>query len=500
MLDGDPALYELRQIVKLAVATQKKISETRIQDYHPYPFQLHVHNGLDDSGEPAHQKFLQAANQIGKTVCAASEVAWHATGIYPEYYTGLKIKNPKLIQVSGVTNDTTRDICQAELFGDPENPDAFGTGTIPKSKIVGKPARKSGIPNAFDSVKVLHKNGHTVTIKFRAYEMGAAKFMGHRNDVVWADEEPPMDIWSQMQRSQIARPDSIIICTFTPENGATELVNQINDELQAGQCLTIATWWDAPHIADVPGRIEQLLKKFQPHEREMRSKGLPVMGVGLIFPIPDDEIVIDPLPIANHWERINGMDFGWDHPTAVAFLAYDRITDTVYLVDEWAETNPLVSVASSAIRSRGDWIPVVWPHDGMSVGDKQTGKKLHQLYRDEKVNMHNTWATHPPVPDTKGNIVEGSGGYSVDAGLLDMYNRMETGRFKVFKNCPKFIKEKGQYHRKMKNGKSEIVKLKDDVISAARYGIMMLRFARTEVIFVPKRKRRVGARMPNARR
>jgi phage terminase large subunit-like protein len=485
---------DISQILKLALAAQKKISETRIEDYEPYEFQVAFHNGKDKNGDYAFQKFLQAANQVGKTLCAASEVSFHATGDYPPWYKGRRLEKPLQIQVSGVTNETTRDICQAELLGDPEDPDAFGTGTIPKSRIVGSPARKSGIPNAFDSVKVRHKAGHTVTIKFRAYEAGFKKFMGHRNDLVWADEEPPPEIWSQMNRSQIARPESIILATFTPENGTTQLVNQINDEIEPGQCLVIAAWEDAPHIAGVKGRIKLLLGKFSPHEREMRSKGIPLMGAGLVFPIEDDRILIDPIPLEPHWKRINGMDFGWDHPTGVAFLAYDDVNDVVYLVDEYCESKTLVPVTASAIKHRGEWIPTMWPHDGMSVGDKQTGKAFKTLYEDEGVNMHAEWATHPPAPGAK----EGTGGNSVEAGLMDILNRMETGRFKVFRNCTKFIKEKGQYHRKVKNGKSEIVKFMDDVISACRYGIMMLRHARTEVIFIPQIKRRIGPRMPHA--
>ena len=318
--------------------------------------------------------------------------------------------------------------------------------------------------------------------------------MGHRNDVVWADEEPPPEIWSQMNRSQIARPESIILVTFTPEEGCTQLYNQINDNIKDGQSLTKATWEDAPHIAGVPGRIELLLGKFEEYERDLRSKGLVMMGSGLILPVADDRIIIDPIEIMPSWDRINGMDFGWDHPTGIGFLAHDPITDVIYLVDEYCERKTLVPVIASAIKHRGEWIPMMWPHDGMSVGDKQTGKAFKSLYEDEGVNMHDSWATHKPGLGEK----EGTGGNSVEAGLSEMLSRMETGRFKVFRNCTKFIKEKNQYHRKIINGKPAIIKINDDVISAVRYGIMMLRHARTEVIFIPEIRRRTGPRMPHA--
>jgi phage terminase large subunit len=214
------------------------------------------------------------------------------------------------------------------------------------------------------------------------------------------------------------------------------------------------------------------------------------MGSGLIFPIHDDEIRIEPIAIPNHWKRINGMDFGWDHPTAVAFLAWDEMNDIVYLVNEYSQSNVLPPLVASAIKAVGDWIPVVWPHDGMSIGDKSTGKAMKELYEDEGVKMHDSWFTNPPADGQK----EGTGGNSTEAGLISMLQRMETGRFKVFNTCTEFFREKAIYHRKSKDGQSKIVRMNDDMISAVRYGIQSLRHAIIEDVYIPERKRRVGAR------
>jgi len=486
---GGDTHAELADMLRLLMAASKKISEHRLDDYKPYLFQERFHNCLDLNGYPAHQKFLQAGNQTGKTYSAAEEVAMHVTGEYPIWYTGIRLKNPRKGQVSGVTNETTRDICQAELLGDPEDPEAFGTGTIPKNSILAT-FRKPGIQNAFDSVQVRHKNGHKVTIKFRAYEAGKSKFMGHSNDFCWCDEEPPSDIWSQVNRSQIARPDSIILVTFTPEEGNTQLVIQLAEELAPGQGFVNATWDDAPHINDVPGRKEYLLSFFPIHEREMRSRGIPMVGSGLIFPIKDEEIMIEPREIPTHWKRINGLDFGWTHPFAVAFCAYDEQEDIIYLTAEYSQSNALPPMVASAIKAKGPWIPCVWPHDGMSMDDKGKDKSKRSLLEDEGVNMHDTWFTNPPAIGEK----EGSGGNSVETGLMNMLTRMETGRLKVFSTCDNFFKEKSQYHRKMKSGKSEIQKINDDVISAFRYACQSLRHSRTELIMIPQRSQRVGAR------
>ena len=58
---------------------------------------------------------------------------------------------------------------------------------------------------------------------------------------------------------------------------------------------------------------------------------------------------------------------------------------------------------------------------------------------------------------------------------MDMLQRMESGRFKVFKHLNDWFEEFRLYHRK--DGK--VVKEGDDLMAATRYALMMLRFAQT---------------------
>ena len=68
------------------------------------------------------------------------------------------------------------------------------------------------------------------------------------------------------------------------------------------------------------------------------------------------------------------------------------------------------------------------------------------------------------------------GSVSVEAGLMDMLTRMQTGRFKVMKHLHDWWEEFRLYHRK--DGK--VVKEHDDLMAATRYALMMLRYARTD--------------------
>jgi hypothetical protein len=88
--------------------------------------------------------------------------------------------------------------------------------------------------------------------------------------------------------------------------------------------------------SDRRGRVAEYASLFRPtsyppHEREARLNGVPALGSGRIFPVSEESIAIDAVAIARHWPQIGGLDFGWDHPTAAAKLAWDRDSDVVYV-------------------------------------------------------------------------------------------------------------------------------------------------------------------------
>jgi hypothetical protein len=93
---------------------------------------------------------------------------------------------------------------------------------------------------------------------------------------------------------------------------------------------------------------------------------------------------------------------------------------------------------------------------------------LATQYREQGLNMLHDFAHYD----------EGTGqkSVSVEAGLMDMLQRMESGRFKVFRHLHDWWEEFRLYHRK--DGK--VVKEGDDLMCATRYALMMLRFASTE--------------------
>ena len=449
--------------------------------YDPYPFQRAFHSARDgetyEAGDYEHepskrdvaiQRALISANQVGKTFSAAMETAMHLTGEYPDWWDGMRFSSPVRWLVVGKTNDTTRDVCQKELLGDPKIPSQLGTGTVPKSLII-ETKRKPGVPDAFMSATVKHVSGGVSTVQFMASEQGPDAFMGRTYDGAWPDEEPHKDVWSQILRCFFSRKFYTIIMTFTPEMGMTQVVDGFLNNLQKGQAVVRATWDDAPHMTEE--KKETFLSQLMPHERDMRSRGIPLMGSGLVWPISEDDIVIAPIQIPKYWRKICGIDFGIDHPFGAAWIAHDSENDVVHIYDDYAQRGVTPPVHASAVRSRGEWIPVAWPHDGLAK-DKGSGVPLADLYRKDHLNLLNEKFSNPPAPGQK----EGQGGQGVEVGIIEMWQRMETGRLKVHSNCINWLSEFRQYHRK----DGQIVKLKDDCISASRYAIMSLRFAYTQ--------------------
>jgi hypothetical protein len=74
----------------------------------------------------------------------------------------------------------------------------------------------------------------------------------------------------------------------------------------------------------------------------------------------------------------------------------------------------------------------------------------------------------------RATFEDGSSG--VEAGLMEMLDRMQTGRLKVFRHLEDWWQEFRLYHRK----DGRVVKESDDVISAVRYAVMARRFAATK--------------------
>jgi phage terminase large subunit-like protein len=429
----------------------RRASEQRLKEYRPYPKQREFH----DAGASHRQRLLMAANQVGKTWAAGFELAMHATGVYPDWWCGRRWDRPIVGWAAGVTGESTRDNPQRILLG---RPGQWGTGAIPKQSMLGTSSAR-GLADAVDTISVRHVSGDTSTIQLKSYEKGREKWQGETLDFVWFDEEPPADIYMEgLTRTNAT--GGMTLITFTPLLGMTEVVRRFLLEKPADCHVTSMTIHDAEHYTDE--QRAAIIATYPEHERKARTEGIPQLGSGRVFPFEKSLIACQSFPIPDHWPQGCGIDFGWDHPSAGVRLAWDRDSDCLYVTAAHRAKAQTPMMFTAATLPWGAWLPWAWPHDGKQSGgkfDAQDRQQLQAIYKKHGLAM---LFQHAQFED---------GTNGVEAGITEMYERMETGRLKVFVHLLDWFEEFELYHRK----DGLIVKLNDDLISATRYAMMMRR-------------------------
>jgi phage terminase large subunit-like protein len=401
-----------------------------------------------------------AGNQLGKTLAGGFEVAMHATGRYPPDWKGKRFDKPTVGWACGVTGEVVRDTVQKVLVG---RTGQEGTGAIPKDAIAELVSAR-GIPDLLDTIRVNHISGGVSIIGLKTYASGREKFQGETLDYVWLDEEPPADIYTEaLTRTNLGA--SPVWLTFTPLQGVSTVVKRFLHEQSPDRFKVVMEINDVEHYSD--DEKKKIIASYPPHEAEARVKGIPVLGSGRVFPVPEGGMAIDHREFPPHWPRIGGMDFGWDHPFAAVELVWDRDTDTVYVSKTYRvkETTPIIHAA--ALRAWGKELRWAWPRDGNRETLEGAGIALAAQYRAQGLNLLHEFSHYLESTGQKS--------VSVEAGLMDMLTRMQSGRFKVCKEHNDWWEEFRLYHRR----DGRVVKEGDDLMAATRYAVMMLRNAST---------------------
>ena len=210
----------LREKADLLATLDRRLRTNRLRFYKPYPKQREFHA----SGAKYRERLLMAANRFGKTQCGAAEGAYHLTGQYPDWWDGKRFDKPVRMWAAGVTNESTRDVVQEKLIGPPARRDEWGTGFIPGT-CLGDVSLARGTPDLIDTVSVLHVSGGYSNLQFKSYERGREKWQGTALEVLWLDEEPPMDIYME-GITRTNETGGLVYMTFTPLLGISDVVHR----------------------------------------------------------------------------------------------------------------------------------------------------------------------------------------------------------------------------------------------------------------------------------
>lgn len=181
------------------------------------------------AGKDHRERCAMCANRVGKTeTMGGYETAVHLTGIYPTWWEGRRFDGPVRFWAAGKTNETTRDIVQAKLFGkikfEGGKKGVAGTGLISK-ECIGSIVWKQGVQDLIDVVQIKHDKGGWSELGIKSYQQGRGSFEGTEREGIWLDEEPPMDIYGECL-IRTATTGGMVYTTFTPLEGVSEVVMQ----------------------------------------------------------------------------------------------------------------------------------------------------------------------------------------------------------------------------------------------------------------------------------
>lgn len=460
-----------KEVLAAAIAEKnRRMRENKISTYYPdtgplrrelYP----KHMQFFEAGSVYRERMMMAANRIGKTEGVGGyELVLHLTGQYPSWWTGRRFNRPTKAWAAGDTGKTVRDILQEKILGPVGS---FGTGLIPKA-CINKVLNKTGIADAVEIVSAKHISGGNSRLTFKSYDQRREAFQGTEQDVILLDEEPPMDVYTECLMRTMTN-NGMVMLTFTPLMGMSEVVLSIlpkGTESEDGEAdesqskfVVSASWDDVPHLS--PAAKQQLWDSIPPFQRDSRTKGIPQLGAGAIYPVPESDIIVPDFVIPDHWPRGYALDVGWNR-TAALWGAHDLESDIIYLYSEHYRGQAEPSVHAESIRGRGKWIPGCI--DPAARGRSQRdGEQLKQQYEDLGLDLMNA-----------NNAKE--------AGIYAVWQRLSYGKMKVFSSLNNWKSEFRLYRR---DDKGQVVKINDHLMDCMRY-IVMTRSEYFKVKPVPK--------------
>lgn len=442
------------ELIKAIAELKRRESRNKIAKYFPdsgplrrelYP----KHIQFFAAGADYRQRLMLAANRIGKTESVGLyELVIHMTGKYPHWWAGRRFTKPIKAWAAGDTKQTVREILQDKLMGAMGN---WGTGLIP-GDLMGKITLGGGsVAGSVESVTVKHASGGYSTVTLKSYDQGRKAFQGTEQDIILLDEEPPMDVYTECLIRTMTN-NGMLMLTFTPLTGMSEVVlaflpgGELQENQNGSKFVVMATWDDAPHLSDDVKK--ELWESIPPFQRDARSKGVPQLGAGAIYPVPESEIIVPDFEIPKHWPRSYGLDVGWNR-TAAVWSAIDRDAGIVYMYREHYKGNAEPVIHAEGIKAPGAWIPGVIDPAARGRGQKD-GEKLLDVYRNLGLDL-----------EIAINAVE--------SGVYETWQRLSSGRLKIFASLNNWRAEYRLYRR---DEKGKIVKENDHLMDAMRYNIM----------------------------
>ncbi|MGN6560752.1 MAG: terminase large subunit domain-containing protein [Candidatus Nitrosocosmicus sp.] len=447
---------EILSCLNAARENQKVLDHINFKYYTPKKPQLEFHA----TGLVARERMFRASNRFGKSFAVSREGAMHLTGIYPEWWNGYIYTRPINMWAGGVASPELVQLTEYYIGN------ISKLGAIHPSLIVDRNVQKN-------IYYIRHSSGGISKLRIKTYEQRHEAWQAEKVDLIHLDEEPTQidpKIYGEClaRTARVCEEDyGMIMLSMTPLHGMTSLLlkfmdrpvfNDIGEEIDTlrvppgevhNERVFITATMDDDNLMPESEK-KRLYASYDPSEREARTKGIPSLGSGLIYPISEQRLICDPFEIPEHWPRCYGMDFGW-HNTAAIFAAHDQDNDVVYLYGEYKQGHLTPMQHTPHLFKMGaQWMWGAYDYAGENAG-QDYGENVVSLYEKEGLKKWVRAEKH------------------VSEGIYKVLQRMETDRLKIFSSLKKTLAELRMYIRD-ENGK--VKKGDDHLLDALRYLIM----------------------------
>jgi phage terminase large subunit-like protein len=383
-------------------------------------------------------------NRSGKTEAGAAEFALWITG--SQRYRPRKRVKAGTGWICTESTEIQREIVQPKILK-----------WLPKSKIKKITYIQRGIIDFIELIDGWH-------INFKNYEQGADKYQGKDVDIAWCDEEPPKDIWTEIQMRLIDR-GGVTLLTMTPVNGMTWVYQEIWEKNKTNNIECFLMDMDSnPYLPQE--EKDRVLAGLTDQEKQIRKEGKFIALHGLIYPqFSESKHVIPSFDIPTDWRRVVSVDPHLAKPTSVLWGAmaqsdYGRVSKGDWVIYRELRTKGIIPdvVANIMVYNGRDRIFARIGDPSLNMKDNITG-----------VNPFDEFAEQG-FPLIAANKAVESGIYEIRK-LLD---QTPVGLW-VFDNCIGLIKELRHYSFSelntdaRKSYSEKILKREDDFCDCLRY-------------------------------
>lgn len=314
---------------------------------------------------------------------------------------------------------------------------------LPDAKIVSYHSAKLGWPKA---VTVAHANGNSWLIEFKSYDQGREALQGAAIAGWWCDEQIDHSLLTEIDaRSSNYSYSGNKLYSLTPLRPDPQL-EKIYAEQEKNPSWKFYRMNTRLNSTIDPSFLETCLDE----QRETRTVGAFANFSGAVYKSFGSAHVIEPMELPKQWQRVSGIDFGFDHPTCAVFAAKD-LAGRWYVYDEYSQSKNSLEEHITAIKEK-------WP-----------GPEFGTMYAD-----------HAAAQDRHEFSLRGLPTYpadkSVNAGIAKIQQLLRPGvdgkpGLLIFKTCEKLISQMRTYswHPNIPN---KVNKKDDDLPDALRYMVM----------------------------